>query len=171
MRALIAAQQKQRATTYIIYTTSYVRVHRRTSAAWVAGAPCSKERIKHCIEIEMPPFSQLTKLLTADNHTAWRWEKAALAARRHNHARVVDITGNWHLQDRRHRLRNVVAIDFVPKEVAHVSRSDASPVLLDHHLARLAHDEQRLNHLLFAEWIALLRGEGFYSRLRAARKH
>lgn len=60
-----------------------------------------------------------------------------------------------------------MAIDLVPKEVAHVPRSDASPVLLDHHLARLAHDEQRLNHLLEAQHGALLRGERRASNVQA----
>lgn len=55
-----------------------------------------------------------------------------------------------------------MAIDLVPKEVAHVPRSDASPVLLNHHLARLAHDEQGLDHLLFAKPGALLLGEGCF---------
>lgn len=40
-----------------------------------------------------------------------------------------------------------MSIDLVPEEVTHVPWSDASPMLLDHHLASLTHNEQGLNHL------------------------
>lgn len=105
-----------------------------------------------------PPLTKLTCLrepdrMALEKYSTWcthtRWRSCAW------------LIVNRHLKDGRHCLRDVVAIDLVPKEVAHVPRSDASPVLLNHHLARLAHDEQRLNHLLFAKRGALLRGEGF----------
>lgn len=65
-----------------------------------------------------------------------------------NSPRAGGLRQQIHLEDGRHGLWHVVPINLVPKEIAHVPRSDASPVLLYHHLPRLAHDEQRLNHRL-----------------------
>lgn len=115
-----------------------------------------------------PPSAALTKLGEPDRMVAEKYSTFCTHTRSRSHAWLI---GNGHLKDGRHCLRDVVAIDLVPKEVAHVPRSDASPVLLDHHLARLAHDEQGLNHLLFVERGALLQGECCCPRVKATCRH